>query len=413
MAAEITWVVLAGGMGTRSENPNLPKLLQRIGSTDILGLLLDSLPEDGELDLVFILKHGADQVEASLSARRHLYPFANFRVIRDEGKGPVAALKQTLFTPIRENVAVILGDTAIDAPLGFYRDRYLEMDSSAPAIAVRQSDHLSDSTVIALDWQGKPVRFFDKGETIDPASGMLWGMTGLLFLPSQLIEALNAECRDVATAILEVCPLRSISFFPISHFFRDSGTPGRIRLIRNHFEAIRGTPFSKAPRLRKALFVDRDGTLIPDIATGRSQVLDSELNLSTVELIRSANRENIPVVLCTNQPAIAKGFISFGQTYFVHNELQRLLMMRGAKFDDFYFCPHHPESGHHGEVTELKVPCSCRKPDTGLIDQAAKAHGLALTTETVLVGDSDADRLAAQSAGITFLAVDTLKSSCD
>lgn len=413
MGTDITWVVLAGGKGTRSENPNFPKLLQRIGDSDVLGLLLSSLPQDETLDLVFVLKHGANEVEASLQARRHLYPSVGIRVIYDEGVGPVAALKQIQSIQIRANVGVILGDTAMNAPLALYRDSYLERGASGPAIAIRQSDHLSDSTVVSIDWQGNPVRFFDKGETLDASSGMLWGMTGLVFLPSKQIEKLDSSCKDVATALLESSPLGNITFFPISHFFRDSGTPERIRLIRDHFQRIGSGQNPSVSSLRKALFVDRDGTLLPDMPNGRTHVLDSELNLAVVELIRNANRENTPVFLCTNQPAIAKGFVSVSQTYMVHNELQRLLMARGAKFDDFYVCPHHPERGHRGEVAELKLTCACRKPSTGMIERAAKAHGISLTPDTILLGDTDADRLAARKAGISFKDVSTLKSSRD
>ncbi len=408
MGTDITWVVLAGGRGTRSENPSLPKLLQRIGDSDVLGFLLDSLPKDETLDLVFVLKHGANQVEAALQSRRRLYPSARIRVIYDEGIGPVAALKQIQSIQIRANVGVILGDTAINAPLALYRDRYLATGASGPAIAIRQSDHLSDSTVVSIDWQGNPVRFFDKGETLDTSSGMLWGMTGLVFLPSEQIETLDTTCKDVATALLESRALGGITFFPISHFFRDSGTPERIRLIRDHFQNIGIGQDSGGPILRKALFVDRDGTLLPDMPNGRTQVLDSDLNLAVVELMRTANQENTPVFLCTNQPAIAKGFISFGQTYFVHNELQRLLMARGVKFDDFFVCPHHPENGHPGELAEMKITCRCRKPSTGMLERAAIAHGISLTPDTLLVGDTDADRLAAQKAGIRFKDVSTL-----
>jgi histidinol phosphatase-like enzyme len=44
----------------------------------------------------------------------------------------------------------------------------------------------------------------------------------------------------------------------------------------------------------------------------------------------------------------------------------------GAYLDAIYHCPHHPEGGFPGEVTALKRPCSCRKPETGMIEAAVR-----------------------------------------
>lgn len=408
MAGRATWVILAGGKGTRSENPSIPKLLQRVGSTDILGLLLTSLPTDEELDAVFILKHGANHVETELTKRAVQYPNANFRVLHDEGAGPVAALKKVSQLNTESTLAVILGDTAIVAPLGDYLDRYMRLFPGKPAISIRQSDHLHDSNAVALDCRGQGVRHFGKGEELDFSAGTLWGMSGLMFLPSDLVAQLDAEQKDVAASILHCTPLNEAGFLPLTHFFRDSGTPERLNSIRNHLKENLAPLRMSARSKRPALFVDRDGTLIPDNPVGRRDVRAEELNLRVVNKIRRANESGVPVFLCTNQPAIAKGFVTFGETYTVHNQLQDLLRSQGARLDDFLVCPHHPESGHHGEEKALKVVCDCRKPHMGMLIRAQIMHGIALDGTSEFIGDSSVDLETATKAGVKFTPVDSL-----
>ncbi len=411
MADRVTWVILAGGRGTRSENPGIPKLLQQVGDTDILGLLLDSLPCEDDVDLVFVLRHGADAVREALHQRRGLYPKAEMRFVFDEGMGPVAALKQVKSIPHHETLAVVLGDTAIVAPLRHYLELYLSRSNGMPAITVRQSDHLQDSNAVALDWEGKPTKLFGKGEALDLRAGMIWGMTGLMFLKAETLKSLDGDQPDVASAILEANSLSEVQFMPTSHFFRDSGTPSRIAGIR---EALSSSPaLLKTLRntARPGLFLDRDGTLIPNLPRGRKNLTATEINLDVVASIRQANQSGLPVVLCTNQPAIAKGFISFEDCYEVHNKLQAELRLHGVRLDDVRLCPHHPEVGHLGEVVQLKVVCNCRKPDSAMVLAAAESHGITLTKETYFIGDSEVDRETAKNSNLEFIEVSTLKTA--
>lgn len=408
MAGRATWVILAGGKGTRSENPSIPKLLQKVGSTDILGLLLNSLPSGEELDAVFILRHGSKLVEAELKKRALQFPTATFRVLHDEGAGPVAALKKVLELTTESTLAVILGDTAIVAPLGDYLDRYLRLFPGKPAISIRQSDHLHDSNAVALDWRGEGVGHFGKGEELDLSAGTLWGMSGLMFLPSDLVANLDAGQTDVAASILKCKPLNEVSFLPLTHFFRDSGTPERLNSIRDQLQKNLASLRKAATPNRPALFVDRDGTLVPDNPLGRRSVSAEELNLLVVQEIKKANEAGVPVFLCTNQPAIAKGFVTFGETYTIHNQLQDLLRSQGARLDDFLVCPHHPEAGHRGEEKALKVICDCRKPHTGMLVRAQRMHGVALDETSEFIGDSSVDLETATNAGVKFTPVGSL-----
>jgi uridine kinase len=84
----------------------------------------------------------------------------------------------------------------------------------------------------------------------------------------------------------------------------------------------------------------------------------------------------------------------------------------GAYLDRIYHCPHHPDGGYDGEVKELKIPCSCRKPSIGMI-QLAQAELNADLSESWLIGDSTADILAAKVAGVRSILLQTGSAGLD
>ena len=95
--------------------------------------------------------------------------------------------------------------------------------------------------------------------------------------------------------------------------------------------------------------------------------------------IKEINDSSFLAICITNQPAVAKGFISFDRLEDVHIELDKLLLSEGAYLDDLFFCPHHPDKGFKGEVKSLKKECDCRKPSPGMIFKAAEKYNIDLT----------------------------------
>ena len=118
------------------------------------------------------------------------------------------------------------------------------------------------------------------------------------------------------------------------------------------------------------------------------------------------------MIVLTNQPHIAKGFMTFEDHDRVRARMDQLLAESGAFVDDYLFCPHHPEAGFEGEVAELKVGCDCRKPGTRLAHEAAERHGIDLR-RSVMVGDTDRDRELATATGMAYLHVGEAPQGAD
>lgn len=144
---------------------------------------------------------------------------------------------------------------------------------------------------------------------------------------------------------------------------------------------------------RTAVFFDRDGTLNEDVGYLRTP---DELRLlpGAAEAVRLVNERRILTCVISNQSGVARGLLSEADLAAIHRRLEEALAGHGAHLDRIYYCPHHPTEGR----PPYDVECACRKPGTGMLDQAAREFGIALDRSFV-VGDKTLDIVAGQAAG--------------
>jgi D-glycero-D-manno-heptose 1,7-bisphosphate phosphatase len=143
----------------------------------------------------------------------------------------------------------------------------------------------------------------------------------------------------------------------------------------------------------RAFFIDRDGTLNEDI--GYVSTPD-ELVLYpwAAEAVRLVNESGFKAIVITNQSGIARGMYSEQTLGAIHERLIAELARDGARIDAVYYCPHHPEIG----AADYRKACDCRKPRTGMLDEAASEYNIELTRSFV-IGDKSSDILLAENAG--------------
>lgn len=150
---------------------------------------------------------------------------------------------------------------------------------------------------------------------------------------------------------------------------------------------------------RPAAFLDRDGVLNVDHGYAhRADQLDWVKGAQ--EAVRLLNEAGFTVIVVTNQSGVARGMYSEADIHAFHAHMQEALNAQGAHIDAFYHCPHHPE----GSVEAFTGACDCRKPGTGMLEQAAREWPLDLE-RSFLIGDRDGDMEAAAAfkiRGIRF-----------
>ncbi|MGE5840758.1 MAG: D-glycero-alpha-D-manno-heptose-1,7-bisphosphate 7-phosphatase [Deltaproteobacteria bacterium] len=152
---------------------------------------------------------------------------------------------------------------------------------------------------------------------------------------------------------------------------------------------------------KPAVFIDRDGTINEQMGyvnhVSRFRILPR-----VPQAIRMLNRRGHLVLVVTNQSGVARGYYPLELVEALHRLLITRIKEKNARIDGIFFCPHHPA----GAVPEFSGDCDCRKPKTGLIEQACKSFEIDLHRSFV-VGDMCTDMELARRAGVTGVMVKT------
>ena len=148
---------------------------------------------------------------------------------------------------------------------------------------------------------------------------------------------------------------------------------------------------------KKAVFFDRDGTLNVDIHY-LHRPEDFVWIEGAKEAIKYVNDKDYLAILVTNQSGVARGYYPEEDVKNVYDWMNAELAKIGAHLDALFYCPHHPHKGYAGEVPELKIECSCRKPKPGMLLKAAEDFNIDLG-KSWMVGDGENDILAGRNAG--------------
>ncbi len=149
----------------------------------------------------------------------------------------------------------------------------------------------------------------------------------------------------------------------------------------------------EATRIRLVL-LDRDGTLNVDTHY-LSEPDQVHLLPGVVEGLIRMRELGLKLAVVSNQSGIARGYYTREAVEGVNARLVELLRAAGAGVDSVHYCPH-----------QLSDECGCRKPKTGLLEEAARVNDVPLAS-AVMIGDNYSDLEAAVNAGIPSILVRT------
>lgn len=152
--------------------------------------------------------------------------------------------------------------------------------------------------------------------------------------------------------------------------------------------------------MHRAVFLDKDGTLIPDIPYNvdpQRIELYSETGLALRQLKEAGYR----LIVVSNQAGVARGYFAEDALPAVFRRIDELLEPYGVRLDGYAYCPNHPQ----GIVERYAVDCDRRKPKPGMLLDAARDFGVDLT-QSWMVGDILNDVEAGNRAGCRTILVD-------
>ena len=154
------------------------------------------------------------------------------------------------------------------------------------------------------------------------------------------------------------------------------------------------------PPLLRAIFLDKDGTLIEDVPHN----VDPQrvvLGPRVAQGLALLQRHGYALFIVSNQSGIAHGIFSEAALRHVLQHLQDMLGDQGIVIDGVYYCPHSPT----GTVASYASACTCRKPMPGMLQRAAGEHGIDLR-RSWMIGDILHDIEAGHRAGCKAALID-------
>ncbi len=163
--------------------------------------------------------------------------------------------------------------------------------------------------------------------------------------------------------------------------------------------------------MNKALFIDRDGTIVKEVKGKTPETLgylltveDLELIEGSAEAIARARKSGYKIIVITNQSAVARGWLTIAELDRINQKMYSLLLEADpeAAIDALYYSPYHKD----GSVKEYSIEHDSRKPNTGMIMQAQKEHNIELKG-SYMIGDSYSDMQTGINAGLINILVET------
>jgi mannose-1-phosphate guanylyltransferase/phosphomannomutase len=397
-------VIIAGGKGTRmGKNSTLAKSLQPIQNKSILERQFEFFINNGFKEFLVLLGEKSGQIIEEIDKLNLKYEIKIDYLIEEYPIGTGGALLNALDL-LDEQFILILGDIIINTELDSLT-KSLDDKNIDFGLFYHASHHPQDSDLLKLN----SLQIITDVLTKPRKEGLFrnYGNAGCYVFNKGVLSNLFTGSKDRLKLDLdrELIPeLIKNGFIGKGvkniGFIRDCGTPERLQYVQENWETIENIEFK-----RPAIFLDRDGTInkLNGFITSLDQI---EVFTEVPAFISLMNKLNYWVIVITNQPVVARGQVTHEMLDLFHAKIEKIVSDSGGTIDDFFYCPHHPDSGFIEEITELKISCNCRKPEVGLIQQACERYPIDLNNSW-MIGDTWRDAELASNIGINFIKINS------
>lgn len=400
-------VIMAGGKGSRLRsitNDEIPKPMVPVDGKPLLEYQVEKLKTYGIKKIVMIVGHLGEKIVDHFKDGKNFGVEIDY-IFEKEPLGTAGAFYYLKDKIDAKDFMLVFGDVFFDMDFDRMEDFHFK-NSALTTLLAHPNGHPYDSDLIRTDDKGRVIGFDSKHNVRDYWYDNMVN-AGMYIINRDLLDLVKEPVKtDFEKDILanQVKLGANIYAYHTPEYVKDVGTVDRINATVEELKS--GLIQSKnLKNKQRAIFIDRDGTI--NVSKGFiSKADDLELIPGTIDAIKAINKSGALAIVITNQPVIARGECSFEELHNIHNKLKTLLGEKGAFVDDIFYCPHHPDKGFEGEVPELKFDCECRKPKTGMIDEAVKKYNIDLS-KSYMVGDSTMDLETARNAGVKSVLVDT------
>ena len=387
-------VIPAGGEGSRFKNISQTKILVKFNNKIFLNYLLKKLNFYGFKKPIILISKTNKRLLDFIKAHHK-----NAGIIIEKKKLDTAGAIVKNINLFDKNFLVVMGDIFCNFNFKKMNNYHLKYNNDL-TIFGHPNDHNFDSDILDIKLNGDLKNIIFKKENKKKINKNNLVSGGIYLFKKKKISSYNFNMKVSLEKNLIKKLLQNkckIKIYKTCEYVKDFGTTNRYFQV---LKDINKKKINKGALNKKnsAIFLDRDGVIVKNY-----EKIDSLKKIQLIKnvdrAIKKINKSNYLAIVITNQPVIAKGFVTFEKYKKMQDKIEYLLQLKnGAYVNDWFFCPHHPEKGFHGEVPYLKKKCLCRKPSPGLIFEASKKHNINLK-KSYMIGDNDTDVLAGLKAG--------------
>lgn len=400
-------VILAGGKGTRLGLTDIPKPMCPIAGKPLLERQIE-LAAAYSIREIFLLEGHLAHVISDYFGDGSKWGVKIHHITEDKPLGTAGALS-VIKDRLKSRFMVFYGDVVMDFDIAAMQ-AFDAKHQGIGSLLVHPNNHPYDSDLLEVK-NGRVAAIYPKPHEEGRSYHNLVNAAVYIFSP-EVFRYLEPGVpqdfgKDVFPRIL--AGAGELYAYKSAEYIKDMGTKDRLPKICADVESGKVSRLNRK-NPRPAVFLDRDGVLIKDMDKN-PVAANFEMLPGAAEAVKKINESGMLAIVATNQPMIAKGFVSFEAVDEVHKLMEMRLGEAGAYVDDIYMCPHHPERGFEGEIPELKIECDCRKPKPGMLLRAAADYHVDLS-KSWMIGDRESDMLAGKNAGCrTVLVGQTIESS--
>lgn len=389
-------VIIAGGKGTRLGLKEIPKPMVKFKNIPLLEHQI-FLAKRYHIKDIYILSGHLSKIIIDYLDNGERFGVNIHHVVEDKPLGTAGALKQ-LEGLLDDRFMVFYGDTIMDIDLKSFKEFDSRFENSIGSIIAHPNDHPFDSDLLEINSKNKVIAFHSKPHEESKYYSNLVNAALYIFSP-KIFDYIEREryCDFGKHVFPKLVNSESLYAYKTTEYIKDMGTPDRCIKVEKDLVSGKIQRLNKENK-QKAIFLDRDGVINKEI-NGVLKPSDFEMIDDKVpNAINRLNKSDFLVIVVTNQPFIAKGFMTFDDLNMIHKKMDSLLGRSGAYVDDLFYCPHHPEIGFEGEIVNLKIKCNCRKPNSGMLIEASNLYNIDLS-KSWIIGDRYVDIEAGKNVG--------------
>ena len=392
--------ILIGGKGTRIKkiSKRKPNSFLKIGNKSIIDHQLNSLTKIKKK--IFLLSNRSySEFHNQLKQK---YKNIKFEIFEENMPLGTGGCLRSLIKYKNKNYLIIFGDLIFNINFKkFYK--FHKKNKSDLTLLVHPNDHPFDSDILEVNEKNRLIKFHKKPHKKNNIGNL--SLSGILIINKKILKYIRPnKFQDISKNILPKLLKKKCKIFAYNtrEYVKDVGTAQRIRLVKKQIQTKKFTNGNIDKKL-PAIFLDRDGVINKEYHNFKYQD-PMNINKGAVSAVKKINNKGYLSVIITNQPAVAKGFITLDKLKNDHKKLEYYFGTQGAYFDRIYFCPYYPDKGFKGENKKFKKKSTWRKPDNGMLLQAVKDLNIDIK-KSYMIGDQSVDYYAAKKTGIKCLLV--------